>query len=726
MSGADGPLAGRLAVWRERERWAALLRFAAFVLPLAAALPLASRFLGPVGRGRLALAWVAAAAVLAVLGYRARRRRVGEREVAAHLDRVWPELEDSAGLLAVPRDRLSPLPAMQRRRIEKRLAAQPAAAGLPWRPLREALRGLLLSALCTAALAVGGRLTEPADRGTARPGAEVAAGAPNLGAPGLSGLVLTVTPPAYTGLAPWSVSELGVEAPEGSRLEWRIETSGTADRVWLTLDESRELPAAAIGSGSFTAELRLAASHVVALHLAAGDARFSTPLARIAAVRDRAPALEIEEPEAGLELAPDALRRIPLRVRGRDDYGMADAEIVATLATGAGESVRFRERRLTFDRADGPATERLYRAVLDPAALGLEAGSELYLFVEGGDRRVPEPNRTRSASRVIRISGGEGASVGLGAGLPILRLPEYFRSQRQIILDTEKLLADRDGLTAAEVARRSQALGFDQRSLRMRYGGLLGEEFESGSPVGDESEEREMELGDSGRAGASIAELLEELPAGVAHQHDAAEINTFFDDRVKAQMRASLAEMWGAEGELRRSAPETALPYEYRALALLKRAQEAVRVYVQKVGFEAPPLQPQERRLTGELDEVRAGRRAVRSAAALPLPEVRDAIRSLRTPPGGAGLDRRALAVARERLVARAVETARPEDLAALEILGRWLDGGGAGAPSEADAATVERALWGLLPAPGSAPGREAGADDELGLAYRRRLEGTR
>ncbi len=45
------------------------------------------------------------------------------------------------------------------------------------------------------------------------------------------------------------------------------------------------------------------------------------------------------------------------------------------------------------------------------------------------------------------MAGGAGPSVALGSGLPVLRLPEFFRSQRQIILDTEKL-----GRSAQDVA----------------------------------------------------------------------------------------------------------------------------------------------------------------------------------------------------------------------------------------------------------------------------------
>ncbi|MCU7371185.1 hypothetical protein PEC18_09965 [Paucibacter sp. O1-1] len=58
-------------------------------------------------------------------------------------------------------------------------------------------------------------------------------------------------------------------------------------------------------------------------------------------------------------------------------------------------------------------------------------------------------------------------------------MPEYFRSQRQIIIDTEKLIAKRKKLPTKEFASISNEIGFDQKVLRLRYGQYLGEEFET-------------------------------------------------------------------------------------------------------------------------------------------------------------------------------------------------------------------------------------------------------
>ena len=68
-------------------------------------------------------------------------------------------------------------------------------------------------------------------------------------------------------------------------------------------------------------------------------------------------------------------------------------------------------------------------------------------------------------------------------------LPAYFRSQRQIIIDSEALLAERAALDEAKFLARADAIGVDQKILRLRYGQFLGEESEGhGGGHGDAGE----------------------------------------------------------------------------------------------------------------------------------------------------------------------------------------------------------------------------------------------
>jgi hypothetical protein len=73
-------------------------------------------------------------------------------------------------------------------------------------------------------------------------------------------------------------------------------------------------------------------------------------------------------------------------------------------------------------------------------------------------------------------------------GMVVQFLPEYFRSQRQIIIDTEKLLAEKSKKTDKEFGFTSNEIGYDQKLLRLRYGQYMGEEFESAAGGGSMEE----------------------------------------------------------------------------------------------------------------------------------------------------------------------------------------------------------------------------------------------
>jgi hypothetical protein len=86
-------------------------------------------------------------------------------------------------------------------------------------------------------------------------------------------------------------------------------------------------------------------------------------------------------------------------------------------------------------------------------------------------------------------------------------------------------------------------------------------------------------------------------------KHDNAEDATFLEPAIKAQLKATLTEMWNAELHLRMYKPQEALPYEYKALRLLKDLQQKSRSYVAKTAYKPIPLK-MEKRLSGDLSKI--------------------------------------------------------------------------------------------------------------------------
>jgi hypothetical protein len=725
-AGAEvGRAAARLGLlaarWQRRVQAGAMLASLAIGLPLAAG---ALRFAPAAVRLPLVIAAVLVPPLVVWLALS--RRRADPAAIAAHLDRRLPALGESAALLLAP----VPLPPLQR--LQQRRAAvvllqhdeDELRRTLPWRPWSRAAVALAAGLVLALLVAV---LPMPARRATAAaPG--LAGSRPSVVPPTplLRSVAVTVQPPAYTGRRARTSSGLGGAAEEGARVRWRVAAAPAVTAAALLFDETERRPLRRLNGGDFELAATARAPRLVRLLLdgPSGELWRSAP-ARLEVLADRPPALELLAPAATLvERPPQRPGTLALEVALADDYGLAGAELVVTLAAGSGEQVNFAEQRLPLP-VRRVAARQLVRHSLDLAALGLAAESELYVRVEARDGRrpdpaaPPQPNVVRSPTVVVRPQLERRESAPLGEGLPLIAGPELFRSQRQVVLDTERLIAEMPRLAAAEVMRRSQVISFDQRALRLRYGTLLGQEFEDGRPVGIEEGPRRPAEGISAPSLGGI----DDVPADLRHEHESEENATFLPPPVRSKLRAMLAAMWDAEGALATGAPRAALPHELRALGLLKEVQQADRVYVRRTAGEGAPLDPA-RRLTGELDEVRP--LAAREPAPPPRPVVEAALGLLAALEESGGAKARARGVASP---AGAVATlspalaarARSGSAAALAALPALDALAGDTELSTAARTALERALWELVPPP-QAPVREAAPAGSLWDRYRKSL----
>ncbi len=330
-----------------------------------------------------------------------------------------------------------------------------------------------------------------------------------------------------------------------------------------------------------------------------------------------------------------------------DDYQISKTFIIATVTKGGGENVKFREDTLQFDARKNEKRFGRYSKTIDLNHLGMAPGDELYFYVEAVDNREPEPNLARTETHFVVIRDTSEVMALSTDGIAVNIMPDYFRSQRQIIIDTIELIKEKDEISAGDFKSRSNELAHDQKSLRLRYGQFLGEEFDSGLSESEfDLEELGLESEDDAFGGHAHAEELvfdptqgfvgldlaadgvplgndDELVQQFMHDHDNAENATLFSQSVRSQLKDALTEMWDAELQLRLFEPKKALPYEYQALKLLKSVQQRSRLYVKRIGFEPPPLQPLEKRLSGDLDEIAQKRVSGQAESAVTMPEIR-------------------------------------------------------------------------------------------------------
>lgn len=508
-------------------------------------------------------------------------------EVTRLLNLNYPQLEESSDLFLKPEDSLNSLEKLQINKIESELMLIEPPTTI-YRRMKISGLFLLLSFLIAFTITQFNLIGK---KGTK----EIAVGDSGLNGfnetilPNIKSINLKISPPAYTKKAPRVQEQFSAAFEESSVLIWEIETNQPVKKLDFIFNDKQSISLRAQNKEGtkwrFNKKINSPGFYQVSL-----EGKLSE-LYKLETIKDLPSVVRIISPVQYSSIDIGEPKKIALNVQISDDYGINDAFISATISRGKGEGVQFKEQKISL-----PASfrgERLvqFKKTLDLESMGMAPGDELYFFINAIDSRNQE---SRSDVYIVTIQDTAQLMSMDGMISGVNLVPEYFRSQRQIIIDTEKLIKEKNQINETDFKNRSNNLGIDQKLLRMRYGKFLGEE--SDEDIGEEHEDHvENKSADFGNA--------EKMLDGYAHKHDIAEDATFFEPELKAQLKATLAEMWKSELRLRTYKPEEALPFEYKALRLLKDLQQKSRVYVAKSAFK-PPLIKAEKRLSGELEKI--------------------------------------------------------------------------------------------------------------------------
>ncbi|WP_299818005.1 DUF4175 family protein [uncultured Pontibacter sp.] len=562
--------------------------------------------------------------VAAVLYFILRWRSVSKinlQHVARHLNRQYPQLEDSTELLLNEPENL--LQKLQQQRVTQTLQELH-----PEQQKTFTLRSTATYAFLGLALLFSiGILylpakplatSQPQSVKVAFPDAPVAAADT---AAKIENIEISIAPPRYTGKQAYKAESPNLRVEEGATVTWHISTNKPA-QLQLELNEQRPTNFKKQGN-SYTLSRSFKTAGLYTINLNGQKSTFYT----LEIIPDKAPTIQIQKPEQYTEVLFGEPQRVMLQAQLTDDYGIREANMVATVTKGTGEAVKFREENIKLNLS-GSAKNYTIKQTLDLQKLGMTYGDELYFYLQAWDRHR---GYTRSETYFVQIEDTTLVESSFDMSMGVNPVPEYFRSQRQIIIDTEKLLKEQQSITRTEFEERSNNLGVDQKLLRLRYGKFLGEEFESGIGPGGGIPEGEEHYEGDGHDHEEFADKNspEALLDPYLHKHDQEEAATFFEPVVKAKLKGALAQMWEAELRLRTHKPKEALPHEYKALRMLKDVQQSQRAYVAKTGFEAPPLKEPELRLTGELNKVTPLSEQRSIAAEKQLPNTRAALQWL-------------------------------------------------------------------------------------------------
>ena len=617
-------------------------------------------------------------------------------DTARYLDRQLPELEESCELLLRPVSELGPLERLQAARTEARLRSVKVPV-----PFRRKL--LIAGGLFLAAVILGGIVSFAVGRG-ARLGRGSVVAKERSGAivvaPGVKGVRIVITPPAYTGRRMREQTIFPLQVEEGALLNWEVETSGAVDTVLFLFNDTTRWLLRPVNTGKTAWRLSLPAVHPGFYQVRVGSQL--SDLYKLEIIKDEPPKITIRTPKAYTLLDYGESTRIPLLVKLQDDYGISETAVMATVSSGKGEAVKFREQELRWEKGftGGQSVYDLSKT-LDLSALGLKPGDELYFYCRAKDNHGQE---ARSDTYIISLA--DTAQLMSLEGLTVATdiKPEFFRSERQIIIEAEQLLKEKDTLDVTAFKNKSNDLGIDQKLLRLRYGKFLGEEAEEGGPGGDANGEVEKPgaFGD----GAKILDAYTD-------KHDNAEDATYFTPAVKAQLKATLTEMWNAELRLRTYKPQEALPFAYKALRLLKDLQQQSRSYVAKTGVKTTPLNPA-KRLTGELGAIQVPvQRAARGEGLTEEEILRIVLGLLEAGPRTVGEGSRVLMGQVDRRLGKEAASRPGEFLAGYQAMHKIVLGEGN------DVEVAERAIQKLLPIAQAMPtARKAAADAGLSQIY--------
>ena len=529
--------------------------------------------------------WVPVAMIISVIvAYILLFKKINVNDVTTYIDRTFPLAEESASLLLKPEQELNYFERRQIEKINKQWDGEIVMPSGIARRFNWSIGSLIVAAVFAMLIYFVPIKTSMKGPGFSN---QKTTELNEKRMAGISHVSVTITPPSYTGRSIKEQNFFNIQVEEDGMIQWRVKTTSPADSMSFLFNDSSELQLTPdADKTSWLARMQVQTSGFYQVRLGKKLSDFY----RIEMVPDHLPEITVHSPAANTMIEPGMAYRSIVNVSVTDDYGLTASSLFATIASGTGESVTFREQRIPFDNFVPGGSSYNLKKQLDLRQLKMSPGDELYFYITATDNRNKEK---RSDIYIVRIEDTTGlmSLEGLASGIDIK--PEYFRSQRQIIIETEQLLKDRAVLTKEEFNSKSNDLGVDQKLLRLRYGKFLGEETDT--EIGGHNEGGPQ----SGRQEETVGDMMDQY----THQHDNAEDASFFDAETKKQLKATLAEMWKAELQLRSLQPKDALPFEYRALRLLKDLQQKTRAYVSKTGIKTTPLDPK-KRLSADLDGI--------------------------------------------------------------------------------------------------------------------------
>jgi hypothetical protein len=488
--------------------------------------------------------------------------------------------------------------------------------------------------------------------------------------PAVNGVDVTITPPAYTGRRAETIHDPSrVTALAGSRLNVVVRSSGEL----VTIETLASRDTLAKQGSSFAGQLVADADGFIAIQARSAERASVRRLIGLAVVPDSLPHVRIAAPGRD-ERFPDTHRTLALNVESSDDIGLSSLTLRFTKVSGSGERFTFVDGQvpLTVSRRDHRTWTA--RAVWPLDSLELGPGDMVVYRAVASDLRGAAGTAESDSYIAEILAAGGVAAPGFAADLDQER---YAVSQQMVIVKTERLIAQRATMSAADFADASQQIAAEQRKVRAEFVFMLG-----------------GELADAPDVAASMTDINEEEEAGresdILAGYDANAGHVALIRGIRSMSRAA--------STLTNVDPAAALPHERAALAQLERAFSHSRILLRALATrERLDLS---RRLSGSLADAATDARPAaeprRDAAAIALRRVLSDVTALA---GGVTRDASDVAAARSAALAEEALRIDPSAPALQEVSAELAKAASALAARHGDdaAAALDRAATGIV-----------------------------
>jgi hypothetical protein len=265
------------------------------------------------------------------------------KKLVRYLDQKFPELENSTDLLLADPHALNSIENLQREKIIKTFEHISPGIKIPQR-IPFALTVLVASA---AGLFVFSSFEPAKNKTNATRKPENSRQHVILPA-NIKQLQIKVTPPAYTGIPPYTTQDPNLVIPSGSKVAWDILFTEHPLKASITISNADSLLLKP-SHPTLTAGAKFETSAFYQIHWRSGtDKSYASDYFKIEVEEDRPPEIKVERLSQFTELSFEDKMQIPFSAILKDDYNLTQGYLIATVSKGSGESVKFREEKLSF------------------------------------------------------------------------------------------------------------------------------------------------------------------------------------------------------------------------------------------------------------------------------------------------------------------------------------------------------------------------------------------